>query len=105
MIELDNSETGETNMKLLIQADFVLEDLCEEDYKVLKAFTVFNRKDETDPTKTTVISQKVTLEHEDMETLLDIFDEGYHHGAITLHRFENSRYELVLKPFNRENKP
>lgn len=81
----------------MIQKPFVMEGVDEEDIQLMKSFHIWHKQNPEDSTQVTVIQQKVTLEHENMEKFMDIMQDCCKE-LFSLLRYENQRYELVFHP-------
>lgn len=80
-------------MRLLINVEFNIYKPSMEEIEVLKSCSVWFK--EINDECITIIVQKITLESNDMEEILDIFDVN---GAtIDLWRYETGRYEFKGK--------
>lgn len=87
-------------MRIAINKDFKILTPSEEDMAFLKKCTVFTQNKVQDDSilddEIKILAQKVDLEHEDMESFLDIISH-YGFESPVLYRYSRERYELVLR--------
>lgn len=81
-------------MKIIIEQKIHLPKVDEEDIKFLKSCSIFVEKEQKNES-IEIIPQAITLEHEYMEKLFDII-YFYTFSNVTLKRYENSRYKLII---------
>lgn len=79
-------------MKVVIEKSFIINTPSVKELEQLKRCTVYF-SETSNPEEISIMEQKITLEPEDMEQILDIF--SYNGASISLLRYDNARYQLI----------
>lgn len=80
-------------MRILVNKEIQINLPDDDEIKLLKDFSIFFKQDGDN---LNILVQKIDLEYDNMEKVLDII-EYYSIGLVSLTRYSHGRYEILIK--------